>query len=584
MFKNAFRSSPVLRCAVNPAGPSLLFVALLLLPVPVRAQGATPVNRPRLVLQITVDQLRGDLPMRVLDRAGEGGFRYLMREGAWFFDAHHAHANTETIVGHVTLATGAHPAAHGMVGNLWFDRQEGRTVYNIEDPAYRLLTEGGGVDQATEIDPTQRSARSDGRSPATIMVSTFSDELAIATAGKAKIFGVSVKDRGAVSMAGHAGKAFWFSKATGEFVTSTYYYDRYPEWVTRWNAQRKADAWGDTEWSLLREPGSYLFGDRDDREGETDLAGFGTTFPHAFGAADGRYYTTLLTASPAGDALTLDFARALIDAEELGQDEVTDYLSVSLSSTDYVGHLFGPSSLEAEDNLLRLDGVIAELLAHVDARVGLANTLIVLSADHGGAEIPSYLNELGIPAGHVDPEGWDRSPGLEALRSRFGVGEELIEAFAHPYVYLNRDVIASNGLDAGEVEAAVADELMKLPGVALAVSSTALREGRAPDMPLVQSVLYNFSPSRSGDVFIVFEPGHFINDFDGLAVATTHGSPWRYDTHVPVVFAGWRVPPARVSRRVHTIDVAPTLSRLLGIKPPSGAAGAPLVEVLGSGR
>jgi len=541
---------------------------------------AEPEAPPRLVLQITVDQLRGDLPLRHFDEFGEGGFRRLMSGGAWFFDTHHAHANTETIVGHTTLATGAHPAAHGMVANLWFDFDQGRTVYNIEDPDYRLLTQGGGVDQDTEIDPTQRSAATDGRSPAAIMVSTLSDELAIATAGRAKIFGVSVKDRGAVSMAGHAGKAFWFSKQTGEFVTSTYYYDAYPEWVTRWNEERKADAWGNTEWTLERDPSAYLFGDHDDREGETDLAGFGTTFPHPFGAPDGSYYTTLLTVSPAGDALTLDFAKALIEAEQIGQDEVTDYLSVSFSSTDYVGHLFGPSSLEAEDNLLRLDAALADLLEYVDQRVGLDRTVVVLSADHGGAELPSYMTELGVPAGYVEPDGWDRQPGLERLRRRFGVGEGLIESYAHPYVYLNRAVIEDRGLVQGEVEDAVAEEIMKLPGVALAVSSTALRENRAPDLPLLQSVRFNFSPSRSGDIFIVFEPGHYINDFDGLTVATTHGSPWRYDTYVPLVFYGWRVPAAHVSRPTRTVDVAPTLARLLDLKPPSGSVGEPLSEVL----
>jgi predicted AlkP superfamily pyrophosphatase or phosphodiesterase len=542
-------------------------------------EGGAP-TRPRLILQITVDQLRGDLPLRVMDRLPEGGFRYLMEQGTWYHDAHHAHANTETIVGHTTLATGAHPSAHGMVGNLWFDRTLGRTVYNIEDPDYRLLTAGAGVDQATEIDPTQRAARSDGRSPAAIMTSTFSDELAIGTAGESKIFGVSVKDRGAVSMAGHAGRAFWFSKQTGEFVTSTYYYDAYPEWVTAWNGQRKPFAYADTEWSLLHDRSTYLFGEHDDREGETDLAGFGRTFPHPYGPADGRYFTTLLTVSPAGDALTLDFARTLIEAEGLGADAVPDYLSVSFSSTDYVGHLFGPSSLEAEDNLVRLDRALAELFAFVDERVGLEHTLIVLSADHGGAEIPSYLTELGVPAGYVDPDGWNRQPGLDALERRFGVGDSLIAEYAHPYVFLDRDRIQARGLDQAEVESAVAEELMKLPGVALAVSTTALREGRAPDFPLVESVLHNLSPSRSGDVFIVFEPGHFINDFDGLTVATTHGSPWRYDTYVPVVFAGWRVGAGQVHRRVWTVDVAPTLAALLGVKPPSGAAGVALTEVL----
>jgi predicted AlkP superfamily pyrophosphatase or phosphodiesterase len=542
-------------------------------------QGQSSPERPRLILQITVDQLRGDLPLRYMDRFPEGGFRYLMQQGTWYLDAHHAHANTETIVGHTTLATGAHPSAHGMVGNIWFDRAQGHTVYNIEDPDTRLLTEGGGVNADTEIDPTQRVARTDGRSPAAILTSTFSDELALGTAGRAKIFGVSVKDRGAVSMAGHAGLAFWFSKQTGQFVTSTYYYDAYPDWVTAWNEQEKPLAYAGTEWSLMADQSSYMFGDRDDREGETELGDYGRVFPHPYGPADSPYFTTLLTLSPAGDALTVDFAKALVDAEDLGADEIPDYLAISLSSTDYVGHFFGPSSLESEDNMMRLDRLLAELFEFVDDRVGLDETLIVLSADHGAAEIPSYLRELGIPAGHVDVESWNTTPGLTALEQRFGVGESLIASYDHPYLYLDRDVIEGRGLDQGEVEAAVAEELMKLPGVSLAVSSTALREGRAPETPLIQAVRYNFNPRRSGDVFVVFEPGHFISGFDGQTVASTHGSPWRYDTYVPVVFAGWGIDAQAVHRRVQTVDVAPTLSNLLGIKVPSGSAGVPLVEL-----
>ena len=200
----------------------------------------TQKRRPKLVLQITVDQLRGDLPTRYFDRLGEGGFRYLWENGIVYRNAHHAHANTETIVGHATLATGAHPSGHGMVGNLWFDRETGYTTYNVEDPNYRLLTEGADVDKDAEIDPTQRAARSEGRSPAAILVSTFSDELRSHSGGKAKVIGVSVKDRGAISMAGHSGTAFWFSKAGGEFVTSSYYLDRYPDWVIEFNAAQPA--------------------------------------------------------------------------------------------------------------------------------------------------------------------------------------------------------------------------------------------------------------------------------------------------------------------------------------------------------
>jgi len=253
---------------------------------------------PRLVLQITVDQLRGDLAERYLAEMGEGGFRHLLDSGVVYGDAHHAHSNTETIVGHTTLATGAHPAAHGLVGNVWFDRVQDRMVYNIEDARYPLLTAGADVDQKTEIDPTQRAARSEGRSPASILVSTFGDELAVHTAGRAKIFAVSVKDRGAVAMAGHAGKAFWFSKAKGEFVTSRFYYAAYPEWVAAFNATRPAQRYADTSWELMNASSSYLFGDQDDVPWETALGSFGRVFPHAYGPAEGKYYTTFLTLSP----------------------------------------------------------------------------------------------------------------------------------------------------------------------------------------------------------------------------------------------------------------------------------------------
>ena len=258
-----------------------------------------------------------------------------------------------------------------------------------------------------------------------------------------------------------------------------------------------------------------------------------------------------------------------------------DYLAVSFSSTDYVGHLFGASSLESEDNLARLDRTLAALFAYIDAKVGLDHTLIVLSADHGQPEVPGRLHELGIEsAQYFDTEALDTAPAIAALKERFGLGEELIEAYNHPYVYLNRDLIRAQGLDQAEVERAVADELLTFDGVAAAVSSTALRAAGLPDTLLMRAILRNFHQTRSGDIFVVFEPNVFIADFDGLTVASTHGSPWRYDTFVPVIFAGNGVKPARVDRPVTPYDIAPTLSAYLGVKPPSGAVGAVLPEVL----
>jgi predicted AlkP superfamily pyrophosphatase or phosphodiesterase len=544
-------------------------------------------KKPRLMLQITVDQLRGDLPHRYYSEFGEGGFRYLYERGVVYEDAFHRHANTETIVGHTTLATGADPSTHGMVGNVWLDRETGKLIYNVEDPRYPLLTKGAGVDKGTEIDPAQRLATSDGRSPAPILVSTFSDELALSNAGKSKIFGVSVKDRGAVPMAGHAGKAFWFSKATGEFVTSTYYYKDYPLWAKDWNAKRVAFSHAGKSWELLHDRSTYQFGDRDDMPYETNFPGYGRVFPHPFGKSDSKYFTTLLTVSPVGDDLTLSFAEALIDGEKLGQSGNTDYLSISFSSTDYVGHLFGPSSLESEDNLMRLDRTLAELFKFVDQKVGLANTVIVLSADHGAAEIPGYLNEFGIDAKYfkpdaLDPKTLEKQPAIESVKKRFGIDKELIQAYFQPCVYLNRDVLRERGLNQAEVERAVAVELEKIDGVWLALPSSALAEGSFPDTALNQAILRNYNPKRSGDIYIVFKPGSFINDFDGLAVASVHGSPWRYDQFVPVIFVGPGIVSQRVFREIATVDVAPTLAAILGITYPSGSIGKPLVEVLQS--
>jgi predicted AlkP superfamily pyrophosphatase or phosphodiesterase len=333
---------------------------------------------------------------------------------------------------------------------------------------------------------------------------------------------------------------------------------------------------------LLHSPSKYLFGNADNRDYETNFPGFGRTFPHAYGNVDDKYFTTRLTLSPAGDELTLEFAKALLENESLGQDEVPDYLAISFSSTDYVGHLFGASSLESEDNLARLDRTLADLFTYIDKKVGLANTLIVLSADHGQPEVPGYLHTMGIEkAHHFDTKSLDKAPAIAELKKQFGIGEELIETHFHPYIYLNHKLIRDKGLDLATVEQAVATELMKFKGVAYAISSTALRTAGLPDTLLVRSILRNFHSKRSGDIYLVFEPNVFIADFGTGKVASTHGSPWRYDTFVPVIFAGAGLSAAKVSRAVTPYDIAPTLAAYLSVKPPSGAIGNPLTEVLG---
>jgi len=529
-------------------------------------------------LQITVDQLRADLIQRYSKGYGDDGFNYLLRNGTVFKNAHHRHANTETIVGHTTLATGTDPAIHGMVANLWFDRKNGRQYYNVQDEDFPLLG-AQGISKDDEIDPTQRAATTDGRSPRAILTSTVSDEVAAYFGPDAKVFGVSVKDRGAISMAGHAGTAYWFSKSEGRFVTSTYYRESYPDWIAAWQDKGLVSAYANTQWTLSQPVENYGFFSRDDQPWETDLPGWGTVFPHEYGPADNPYFTTFLTLSPAGDRLTVDFAKTLIDVEGVGADEITDYLSISLSSTDYVGHIFGASSLESEDNLKQLDRQLADLLSYVDARIGLNNTLVILSADHGGAENPGYLATLGIEAQLFSFENLDTTPGADRLKDEFGVGLELIQNFSAPYIYLDQQLIADRELDPVEVENAVAAELQQLAGIAYAVSSSALRRGQIARTFVSESVLRNFHPDRSGDIYVVFEPHWFIGDLDGLSVAAAHGSPWSYDSHVPLIFAGPGITAKTIFRRVETVDIAPTITSYLGTKLPSGVTGVPLPEV-----
>ena len=536
---------------------------------------------PRLVLQITVDALRGDLVQRNEHNMGKDGFRYLLRHGVSYSNANYQHSNTETVVGHSSLATGTTPALHGMVGNVWFDKEAGRLVYNVEDDRYHLLSSNADVDKSSEIDPTQRVALADGRSPRALLTSTLSDELAYATKGQAKIFAVSVKDRGAIPLAGQTGKAFWFSKAAGAFITSNYYYQAYPQWVVDWNNSNPLARYGGQSWELLKPRDDYLFAEDDDQAWETDFPGFGRTFPHPWGSSEDKYFTTRLTLGPAGDQLTLDFAKAIVEHEQLGQDATPDYLSISFSANDYVNHVFGPASLEAEDVLLHLDRTLAELFSYIDETVGLQHTLIVLSADHGAPDAPPYLNERGNKNAHY----YDMEKCLEQVEAglaqgRFGAVKGLLGQFFHPYIYLDQAVIRQAQLNSAEVATAVASLVEQCEGVSAAITSADTRYSPERN-PVVESRVWNnYNPRRSGDVYVVLDSNIFVNDFDGLVVATTHGSVWNYDTYVPIIFSGPGIGPQTVNRPVTPYDIAATLSSRLGIKAPSGSIGNPLPEVL----
>ena len=527
----------------------------------------------RLVLQITVDGLRADLLSRYSDRFGEGGFRYLKQNGTIFANAHYQHANTETIVGHSTLATGAHPSVHGMTGNVWLDAETGELSYNIEDANAPILPVRKEQMTGDQVDPAQKLARTAGRSPRNLLAETFTDKLKSYTGGQAKVFAVSGKDRGAVALAGKAGKAFWVSTDSGDFVTSEYYYPSYPQWVAEWNAKRKAEALAGKSWELLNEKESYLLAHQDDRPYETDLRGYGRTFPHPFGDAANKLLYTKVIVSPHGDRLTADFAQSLMVSEKLGQDSVPDYLSISFSGVDAVNHFFGPSSLENEDMVLQLDRTLADLFRFIDEQVGMNHILIVLSADHGMAELPEYMAEQGMDTGRLTTDVV-QAAATKAAKDLFGL-EDLVKFYYRPFVYLDQKVLTAAGLDRQEVASAMAAQLTREAGIHLAITPGDVATTPASD--LLIRVANNIHPVRSGDIYVVQDPYWF--NFDKGPVAAMHGSPWNYDTHVPVIFAGIGIPSKMVYRQVQPADVAPTLAALLGMSPPASAQGSVLPEV-----
>ena len=280
--------------------------------------------------------------------------------------------------------------------------------------------------------------------------------------------------------------------------------------------------------------------------------------------------------------LTVDFAKSLVESEQLGQDDIPDYLSLSLSCTDYVGHLFGPASLESEENLLRLDRTLADLFRFIDEKVGLQSTLIVLAADHGTPDAPEYAAEKGLSAGRLNLDSVDYTRLDAELKRRFGIGKEVIKMTYHPYVYLDRELIQEKQLNLAEISRVVARRLLEVDGVAYAIPSTDLATGRVPDAsPIALQALRNFKPKRSGDVYIIYEP-HWCATYSNDIAVVNHGSPWVYDTYVPIIFSGWNTSPRSVYRQVETVDIAPTLALLLGTKLPSGSVGKPLEEVFPS--
>lgn len=518
----------------------------------------------KLVLQVTIDQLRGDMPLRFRDRFGEGGLRFLMDKGTHYSNAHYGHSTTFTAVGHATLYTGGYAAQHGLAGNDWHDSETGNQVYCVED------------DQSVIIG--KEHTPHTGTSPRNLTSTTIGDELVLATGGKSRAFAVSIKDRGAILPGGHLGKAFWYSSSSGKFVTSTYYSDAYPEWVMAWNDADHAGAYRDKEWTLLQDRSKYVYADMDDRPSEKSYKNLGNTFPHKLAnEKDADFYKGLRFA-PMGDEVTLAFAKELVKQEKVGQGGALDFLSISFSATDYIGHAFGPNSLEAEDNLLRLDRTLADLFAFIDETVGLDKTLIVLSSDHGIDAVPEYTKTLHFDAGRHYPAKFVDTVN-QALQKRFKTDKPLVVAFWNPSLYLDLDQVEALDLDVEEVERALAEEILKVPGIAMSMTRTDLLAGKVTHTPITEKIQLAFHPKRSGNVLIVQDQYWYLYP-NADQFSAMHGSPYSYDTYVPILVAGPGVDSQRISRPVGPEDIASTIAAYIGIKPPSGSVGQPLSEVV----
>ncbi len=529
------------------------------------AQAAEPPPPPRLVLQITVDQLRGDLLPRFRNRFGQGGFRLLMDRGVYFANARYETANTLTCAGHAVLVTGADVGEHGIVGNDWYDRDAGRPVYCVDDERYPAVGE-----------PAKAGT---GMSPARLTSTTVGDELVSASGGRSRAFAVAGKDRSSIVPGGHRGKAFWFSGSTGGMASSRYYYDALPGWVQEWNGHQAFTRYRETGWVLSRPIETYVNRSGAENPYAHPKADVGAKFPHPLNVGGDAGLLGGIRFTPFLDEITAEFARELISKEKLGSRSVPDYLSISFSSTDYVGHSYGPNSVEAEDNLIHLDATLAQLFAFVDKAVGLRNTVIVLSADHGVDDIPEERKSVGYDAERFGGETL-RAKLNGALRQRLNVSEDLVAAFTPPGIYLDQAKVSRTNLDAQTVENALVAVLRAEPGIAYAFTRSDLMAGRIGGTALLESVQRAFHPKRSGDVVVVPKQFYYLDESPEY-YAATHGTPYSYDTYVPVAVLAPGVKAVMSFEPVAPGQIAPTLSALLRIKPPSGCScEAPLPHVL----
>jgi|tagenome__1003787_1003787.scaffolds.fasta_scaffold20963275_2 predicted AlkP superfamily pyrophosphatase or phosphodiesterase len=542
-----------------------VLVLFLGAPATLPAQAAA---RPRLVVVISIDQFRADYLQRFSKYFGSGGFNLLLRQGANFTQAYYQHSVTQTCPGHAVILTGSYADRNGIVANTWFDTASHKAEYCSADTAARLIGVG-----------------SEGRSPRNLLVSTVGDELKEATKGRSRVITVAGKDRSAIMLGGHDADAAYWTEDT-LFVSSTYYMKELPGWVQRFNTSGEVSKYQGLVWDRLLPASDYAMVGPDDVAAEREAGGMGRTFPHLLGQIRSSSATFLegFQTSPFENELIVDFAIKAITEESLGQDDAPDLLGIGFSANDLVGHSYGPDSHEMMDITIRTDRLLQRFFGFLAERIGLEHVAIVLTSDHGVPSLPEvrHMRDPGATGGRIDP-AVIAGAAEQALRAQYGTPRRpgfvdqptWIIYQGWPWLYLNREALRDRRIDIAEAERIAQRAVQRVPGVVRALTATELQRERASNSRTREEL--SFYPPRSGNVYYELAP-YLVPE--AKPQGTTHGAPWEYDTHVPMLWLSSGIRPGNYGHSVGVADLAPTLSALLGIPPPSASQGRVLKEML----
>ena len=523
--------------------------------------GSSSIVRPKLVVGIVVDQMRWDFLYRYFDRYGDGGFKRMLKEGFSCENTYINYLPSFTAVGHTCIYTGSVPSISGISGNDWVDQLSGAHVYCTEDSTVQSV----GVEYAP-----------DGKmSPRNLLVTTITDELRIATNYQSRVVGISLKDRAAILPAGHtANAAFWMDDSSGNFISSSYYMKKLPEAVDNFNKQKNIEQFTKSEWNTLYPINTYVESDSDNKSYEGKLTGeILPVFPHNIRSAYAKNHGSFRS-TPFGNSLTLDFAKTILDTYQLGQGTATDFLTINCASTDYVGHLFGPNSIEIEDTYLRLDLDLASFFSYLDQKVGKDQYLVFLTADHGVSHAVGYSQANRIPADYFVNSNILTSLD-QLIQQKLGYFK-IIRSGGNYQINFDMEKIAAYNADFEVIKKLVVDYLKKQPGVAYAVDIEKIQDAPIPE-PIKTMIINGYNFKRSGQIQVIFQPG-WLESY--ARTGTTHGTWNPYDTHIPLVFMGWDIHPGASAARINMTDIAPTLATLLHIQAPNGNIGKPIIDLL----